>query len=365
MRTSAALFPFCAQFLPFVKWFSKCQNRYEINKLISLPGLAMIGRDASFSCNHPPIGINVASIPDVFDDSWDTLLISRSNDTCKANDEIYIDFAKKAVFANKNVVWCDNGQAYVPSKLSNLSNHGSKKLNLMVEDNRKIVYPNFGLEYTPIETPVIMVGGILEQADTLELTIQLSNRFTQDGHAVTTIVRNPFGQLFGFHTINHILERSDINENEKIVKMNNYIRAIEFTERPDVIIVEAPDALLRYSDKVSNGFGVYTYILSQAVSPDYLILGAPFELSAESLIAFLSNDFSYRLGSQIHAVHVSNIIIDSMDMLQSHELSFAYADMDMVNEYMHKNMNDTFPLFNVISDGIDNLYNYLCSLVDI
>lgn len=44
MRIPVAIYPYCAELLPIVKYFETLQKEYTISKLISPPGLGLGGK---------------------------------------------------------------------------------------------------------------------------------------------------------------------------------------------------------------------------------------------------------------------------------------------------------------------------------
>lgn len=365
MRTPAALFPFNPRLLPAVKLFEELQDKYTLRKLVSPPGLGLTGKDASYSRNHPQLGMTVTDILDVTDSTWDVLLLTSEPDAELIEDTKLATAAEHALRAGKSVLYFDYSRSGMPKKIRALSEAYPDMMNIFSGD--KPIPANLGFdndEYRQNNAPVVLVGGLVGEEDTCEVVLRLAARLRADGFFVTAITRQPLCHLWGLHTVNHIYDRNDLDEPQKILELNRFVRSIESAERPHIILIEAPDAVMRFNDIAPNGFGIRTYMLCQAVRPDYFVCCVPFELAASQFLDGISADFERRLGSPIHASHASNLVIDSIDLVQTRSVSYIHADLDMVRqqiagtgEYL------SIPLFDVVSYGVEGLHAHLCGVV--
>lgn len=362
MRTSVALFPFDSQLLPAVKLFEELQDKYTLRSLISHSGYGLTGRDAGYSRNHQSIGLTVTDALDLTDPTWDTLILSRTPSAEATIDNAKLESAAEhALRKGKSVLYFDCDITNVPEKMWSLSELYSGKIEIYGRDSHTPAISTFERgKFMHLDAPVVLVGGLVEEADTFEIVLRLTARLRADGHFVTGITRHALGRLFGLHTMNHFYINRSLNEAEKILELNQFIRRLEAVERPEVILLEAPDAVIKYSNSATNGFGICTYMLCQAVRPDYFVCCVPCDLAVGRLLEAISSDFEYRLGSPIHAAHVSNLVIDSMNLMQERSISYVHADLDAVRKQIstHKG-GSSIPLFDVVGGGVEGLYSHL------
>jgi len=108
---SAALYPYCAELFPAVKYFNVLQNEYTLTKLFSPSGFGLIGKDAGYAVNQPNVGIVVEDALDMNDSSWEVLLVTdlfqKTNDVSKLYEHILstaIDAGKTVVYLVNNLV---------------------------------------------------------------------------------------------------------------------------------------------------------------------------------------------------------------------------------------------------------------------
>lgn len=168
--------------------------------------------------------------------------------------------AETALQSGKSVLYF--GDASINEKLTSLSALYRNKINIYDGTPHNSVLPTVDsdkFKYT--DMPTVLVGGLVAEADTFEVLLRLIARLRADGLCVTGITRHPLGELFGLHTLNHILDRKDIPEAEKILELNRFVRRLETAERPSIILMEAPDAVIKFNNYAPNGFGIHTYML--------------------------------------------------------------------------------------------------------
>lgn len=362
MRTPAAIFPFDSQLLPAVKLFEDLQDKYTLKKLISPPGFCLAGRDAGYSRSHPPVGLTVTDALDPTDPSWDALLITKTLGK-EAIDNVKLENAAESVLqSGKSIVYFDNDSADVSEKLWALSEVYPGMVKIFCGNTQMPANQRFGVdEYKYIDAPVVLVAGLVKETDTFEVVLRLTARLRADGLCATGITSDPVGKLFGLHTMNHIYNNKNLTEAEKILELNGFIRSLEAAERPKIIVIEAPDAIIKFNNYATNGFGIRTYMLCQAVQSDYFVCCVPCELAVGKFLEAISLDFENRLGSPLHSVHVSNLVIDSMSIIQERSISYVHADLDEVRKQIVSHSEGaSIPLFDVVGIGVEGLYTHLC-----
>ena len=97
--------------------------------------------------------------------------------------------------------------------------------------------------------------------------------------------------------------------------------------------------------------------LAQAIRPDIFVCCIPVDLAVGRLIDSLSRDFQIRLGTPIHAVQVSNILVDSADLNIRKKLSYVHVDQNRVQDQIKRERpSSQIPLFDVDSGDEEKLY---------
>jgi peptide maturation system protein (TIGR04066 family) len=366
MRTPIALYPYSSTFLPIVNHFEELQNKYSLCKLYSLPGFGLIGNDAAYACNHPKTNILVTDDHEIDDQCWNTLLLTKLPEENLVGNIHLFDVLKGVLDIGKSVIYDDNDQFSIPKGVKDLKESYRDKLQFQFENHELKVRLSPKGSLSSIEAPIIFVGSLVESSDSFEVLCNLARHFRKHNYHPIVFTKHAIGQLFGFHTIRHIFDQQNLTESQKIEEINQFVAALEHDYRPDVILVEAPDSVMRFNEIAPNGFGIQTYMLTQALRIDFFVCCAPYDLVVGPLLEALSKDFLIRLRSPIHAVHVSNIVIDTGEMIQAHRLSYVHASIERVQNQIQKEASSSqIPLFDVVSDGGENLFQFLCALMDL
>ena len=361
MKTKIALYPLCAQSLPFVKYFDKLQDHYELVKAIALPGMALSEKDVAHLRKHPPVGIHLAEQIDLADSSWDMLAFIDSE---LIEDDKVAAILQEAIVQGKTVACYNDGTHRENPIIAKVASDYPGRVVSYAGHDGIHEAAQLMIDIHSIEAPIMLIGGLVKDADTTEVLLSLLERLRAEGQHPMGITRHALGEVFGLHSISHIFNDRRLTENEKILAINGAIKVWELEERPDVILIEAPDAMMRYDGNVLDDFGIYTYMLSQAISLDYIVVCIPYNLAAGVLMEALSEGFEHRFGAPIQAVHVSNLLIDAPDMTQTRKASYVHLDLAKVHEKLMSEevRNSAIPMYDMVGDGIAGFYEQLRSL---
>ncbi len=362
MPTKAAIFPFNERMLPVVRHFNASQNQYDIQKVMTWSGCGLNGKDASFICRHTCVNIPV-TIPTLPDDEseWDTLIVD-CDVMCNSNSTLDVSkFLGNCLSAGKKIVAVTSQEDLLRADRVWENLLAAYPGRIRIFSSQKSVVRHFddvGDRYKPISIPILLVGGLVQQCDTLEVVLSLREAFCTHGHRASCITGSNMGLLVGMHSYAHLFgEMTSLSEEEKALRLNEMARTVILNERPELLIIEAPDAIMKYNNIAPNGFGLRTYLMSQALDPDLLICCLPIDLVDESFLNAISQDCLNRYGCPIGAVHVSNVLIDSLRTVQDHQVTCTHTDLSAVQEVLRQTAgNISVPVYDVVSDGAEELF---------
>ena len=338
-----ALYPYDAALLPVVRHFEAMQKKDTLCRVIAVPGYGGIGKDAAYACTQPDIGIWVEQ---------------ESGETCENCGVLYLALRhlpqagevktvlKHALKQGKQVIgigtkiemqfeWVEELRKEMP------------EIQMLISDEF-LPEVQSGQEYQPIQTPIVLVGGIAGREDVLEVVLTLAEELRSEGKTVACITNEPMCTLLGCYDFS-ALYKEYMDLPIVITKINQTVQAIEKKMLPDVILMEAPDALIRYHSLTPNGFGIYSYMLAQAVKPDYLVCCMPVDMAYRELIEYFSRDFRIRYGRGIDAVHISNMLIDGAEVAHAKKMTVFYGNMQLVQQSIQMmEKNSKMSAFNAV-----------------
>ena len=282
----------------------------------------------------------------------------------KQQEDKLLKICEEALIARKSVVYFDHE---IPEGVRILARNYAKQLQIYAgekpEKKETIQIPHPGDSNDP-DTPVLLIGGLIEQADTLEVLLRLTIQLKEEGFLPSVLSQHPMGVLFGFHNPYAILHHQTWTEVEKIGIFHGLVMNLERWERPDIIIMEAPDAIMRFNTKVPNGYGIYTYMSSLAIAPDAIVLCVPCDFAKSEMIEALNQDFMIRLNGSIVAAHISNIVLDNMVIQEYHRISYAHVSLEEVHEKVIQQDTLSTPMLDVIGDGTEQLGRLVRSIIE-
>lgn len=364
MRTPVAIYPYCTELLPVVKHFERFQEDFSIALLISPPGLGLDGRDAAYACNHPNLGITVVSDIDAKNDAWEILYLCCPKQPNVVDDAHLVEMATRALKAGKKVMFFIDNADSISCDMKGLQQLYPNQFDVQNCVALQPPHIDMGIGHKQLRSPVVLVGGLITGEDSFYALTSLAVCLRKLGLDPMVFSASISGYLLGFHNYSYIFEDNDISADEKIEAVNALVANLEYHAMPDIILLEATDALLRYNNTVPNGYGINAFMLCQAVEPDMLVLCLPCDMFDKDMLDTLSKDFSIRLGSAITAVHISNVIIDSAEVLQSNTITNVRLGMDDVEEALAiARENKGIPAYNVVLSGAGELARVILEFI--
>ncbi len=155
-----------------------------------------------------------------------------------------------------------------------------------------------------------------------------------------------------------------MNENkddtQKIILFKKYVKCIEMTEQPDLIVIGIPGAIMAINKKHHFDYGVTAYMVSQAVAGDYVIMNMLYgkKYTTEQLEE-LSKVCKYRLNFEVDSFHLSNAWLDPSTLKddQLRIIKLGKKEYDQNVDRLYDLMNPT-DMDRVYEDMITKLASY-------
>ncbi len=352
---NVAIYPFSAESIPVVNYLHKLNPTYKISVLISPNGLGLIGKDASVADNREPMGITVqGNIINVLD-QFDVLLITDGNETDDMHKNSY-EYMMLAIENKKDIICAltlsDGKLETIQSKCNQFGVNFQYCIDrLETSLGFQKLQSQLRSLYTP-STPIIFVGGLIDNANNYEVLLSMATKLKNQGYKVSAVCEKRECKLYKFHTQPFFLKSKEYSEVEKITKYNQFINYIEQSENPDVILIQIPGGMMKYNNILTNDFGIYAYLISQALQPDYFICCTMYGSFPSEFSSKISDDFSCKFGFEINCIHMSNKMLDYQESLQRKKLCFLQYSHNKVNNAVDAcNYEDNIPVFNLLNES--------------
>ncbi|MBU5425173.1 hypothetical protein KQI41_02010 [Tissierella pigra] len=309
-------------------------------------GTGLVNKDISYVVNRGELGKVVQAIEPIEYSNYDTLIISShiNLELCKDELLLIIDRCKKEkieiVYLGKNEeikTILREYELYISYDLEDI-NHIEKVTARYKELNLPIYIP---------KVPVVYVGGLIETIDSFDISLRLKLELEKLDYNVALITKEADGKLFGSHFYpDGFMGNNEFPENQ-IMLLNRLVQAIDYVEKPDIIIMDIPKGMMRYSDSFYNSFGIYTYMIAQTLPPDYFILTIPYIMADREYIDNINQYFKNLVGKNIDTINITNSIHDTGSDDDASDIPL-YTSENNIEQIIFKNRdNDGINLTNL------------------
>ncbi len=211
-----------------------------------------------------------------------------------------------------------------------------------------------------INTPVIFVAGISERTEKHYIQLALRYKLKSKGYSVAQIGTKNYCKIFGFHPFPAFMFSSELSELSKIILFNHYVKKIELTEKPDVIIIGIPGGIVPIDIEFNNRFGITSYEISQAVCPDAVIMSVLYENLPQEYFEEINLTAKYRFGFEIDCFNLSNTRFDWAESQSEHKPCYLSIDKSVVNKKIAEFSFQNKPIYNILdSSDAEKLTDYL------
>lgn len=362
-KENVAIYPFDSEFLPALR-HQNLMDKYSISNVLSPNGWGGIDKDAGNVNGINDIGITIKNNFDEALSQCSTIIFTDSTRELDFEKYVYpkmIEAAKNS----KKIICTRHLSEEVKKELKNLCEIKNSVLECYPK-NSKIIPPASEILYD-INVPVIFILGIAENTNKFEIQLALRENLLKEHYKVSQIGSKHYCELFGFHSFPDFMYHKSLHEHEKITLFNHFIKNIELKEKPDLILIGIPGALMPMNNQCTNKFGIMAYEISQAVRPDFSIFSTFYDLSSPDFFSLISQTTKYRLGFDIDCFNLANLAFDwrCMNNIEYEGVSYITLENSIVNIKKDEFKGLKIPTFNVMNnDDASNMSNYLINKLE-
>lgn len=344
------IYPYNMEIAPVLRHRSLLTD-YEISCLVSPNGWGFTGKDAGVADYGSEIGITVSADFEKSLELCDTVMIVESHLPFDFDKNIFGKI-RMAVKSKKNIICILKLRDETAEEISVLCNdekvyfkYLNKSPNILLEE---ISFDRENIE--KIVTPIILVNGTAERTNKFEIQLALRENIFKQGYKISQIGSRCYCEMLGFHSFPSFMYRSDISEVNKVLMFNRYLKKIEETEEPDILIIGVPGGIMPFNMEFTNKFGLLSYEIAQAVEPDVVISSLLYEdYKIEGFEAY-ANSIKYKLGFDVDFFNITNIQFDWIRALEEHVMSYISLDYKFIDEKKMNYSSNEIPVFNILNN---------------
>ncbi|MEK5377955.1 TIGR04066 family peptide maturation system protein [Paenibacillus sp. FSL P2-0173] len=351
MTNKLIIFPFDYETIALVRNLNLLGS-YEEVVLISFQGSGMIGKDACVTDKGEVTGFIVKpeSCLEQEMERCDAILLVKSNFKLDVA-EVYLPVIQKAGQLGKKVM-CN---FTLPDSCMEFIEPCEEQADKLILKNtfdvrtKDILPPDPGSVIHDFFTPVLFVLGLNERTHKLNLQLNLRQKLEAQGYRVSQITSNGCGELIGAHSFPQFMFESGMTETQKIIMFNRYLKKIEQSEKPDLILVGIPGGIVPFNNTFTNYFGVTSFLVSRAVRADGLICCLHYDEYNIKYLEHVKQYMENRFSSSLLGYAICNNVFDSYS---SSTVNMQYASVDhrFVEEKKQEFSNYSVPVLHLSND---------------
>jgi len=345
------VYPYSAEFEPFLWHTSLLDKAFQIKALISPLGWGLVGQTFLLEAEEKELTV-VSELESVLNDI-DTVFIP----SFQVDERVETLIIKEIVAIVPSVKKIICAAKLSAQNTDNLKN-ACEKVGCIFENLNLLKSPEqYGLvrqieENPPIESidaPIVVIAGLWEETDKFEVSLALRKKFCSNDYKVTQIGSRNCCELFGFHSFPGFMLDSCVDAADKIVYFNRWIGHLVRAEKSDIVIVTIPGAIKNLSDKLTKGFGLLPHIVFQAIIADVLIFCTMYDDGSIEFLQEISTMCKYKFDSPVDFYHMSNILFNLSESKTRGRAVINRFDRDEVSHAVEKGFgNSPIPIFNML-----------------
>ncbi|MDE7423850.1 MAG: TIGR04066 family peptide maturation system protein [Lachnospiraceae bacterium] len=306
-----AVFPYDDNFYPFLK-YSPNMIGFEISKVFSIRGWGYVGEKIFDVLDTTSRNILVEDISEKMNvEEFDIFLLAEPEHYI---DENYIVQIIDRMAQMNKIIWIFKRMSdELIAKINTICEHNNVKVQFF---SREIEDEDFDGEEIlyDISTPIITVAGMGEKTNKMELQINLAISLQKDKYKVVWVSSRNEAVLYNGQTFPAFMYADGVSEKKKILMYNHYLKWIEQSEKPDVILIGIPGGIMPDSKKQVGYFGITSYEILNAVNPDYFILSLYGNSLGKNYLDELRNVMKYKFNVEVDSFYVGNTEQDAYSL---------------------------------------------------
>ena len=316
------IYPFSEKVIPIVEYIERYQ-KYSINKYVcpnAWKDRINTITDKNLETNYDKAlsETDGVIICDISEYSW-----------------LYKDTVKKtikAISAGKDVICSFRIKDKDLEIIKHSDNYSDDRFHYLVRD---LDIGVLNADYLKrIDGIIIGVGKLLEGLDSSTTLYSLYNVLKEYDYSVAMVGCSPDCYLMdGYEYPLHIFDMAEKNSN-KVLLINDYINQIQKKQCADIIIVQFPGSLMKYSNELYGDFGVDSFILSKALSVDYFVTNVPVDGIDKNGFDGISDAVKNQYLFDIDSICVDSKLMDYSHSVESGKMEYDFADNDSVEDYV-------------------------------
>lgn len=209
-----------------------------------------------------------------------------------------------------------------------------------------------------IGCPVIVVTGAGEHTMKFEVQLRLTEALREAGYKTVLVGSRSYADLFGFNSFPASLRLRGHSDWSTIGRIREFLKRIERSEEPDVMVIGAAGAFHPISRQFSDDYGFYLEALCYAAEPDIAIACTYCsQYLEEGYLDNVRQHFEHRFSVRVGCFVNSNVFVDWASSIEQRRLDYLHLPFEHIPQI------DTIAYPDVVNLSDPDLGNKLLGVV--
>lgn len=346
-KRKAAIYPYNRKVSSLIR-YSELLSDYEIVSAIVPNGYDITGKDVSILEKRSPLGMLGTSSFDEGISKCDILIVAETDEN-EHFKKIIIKNILKAMCQGKDIVslyFFSHEEEEMLAQMADIYSVNYKSYKQF--NNIELPYGNSTEE---TYAPVILVTSLNEDCLKFDVELQMKKSLQDAGYRISLIGTKHYSEMFGAYSFPNFMYDPSIDIEERIIKLNAYVRYIEISEAPQAIIVGIPGGLFPISEKLHQAYGRIAYEVGYALQSDLCICLMPPQFNFDMSAIF--ERINFLLGVEPCCIGISNLRLNEAATKTGFQgISVDIIDENEVEEIIYEMRSDTkVPVINICKNN--------------
>lgn len=325
------VYPYNKAYQPYV-WTGEIHGNKIIKSLVSPNGWGMEGKEVQSLTGKYVVSSNFS-----YELKGCSMVWFVEDDALPLPEEVLISKVQEAIENGKDILYTRYKDKQLYDKVMNLLQSSHKQPMLREEKKRQVNLNDFCYS---IKVPIVAILGLEEGVQKFDVQVALWRKLKELGYEVEAISTRLDSEVIGMNSIPQFMFETGMNESEKIIQYNHYVKQIELTKKPDLIIIGVPGSVIPFDQVNHNNFGIMSYLISMAVPVDYAVLCAPFYTGSDFDFTDLKRDIYHKFGFDVDFCHIAPITLDLRSIFEDNKRRFFTLKEEYIQNELSKKEKD-------------------------
>lgn len=202
---------------------------------------------------------------------------------------------------------------------------------------------------TPLKQYTIFIGGVIGEADSFEVFLNLYGELSKYLR-VAAFSTSENAEICDITSLHSLLYERSLLESEKVFALNNAVLSKVKETNSEMVLIHVEEAMMSFSNSLTNGFGIVPYMISQLISPDFSICCLPCDFADPEFITDFAHGLEGRLSFSPDVWHISNALLDLSVAPEVQDANVIYASVESIDQVIQQGKKESLNVGSMVAE---------------